>query len=206
MPKLKNLFVSETCFRFCAIYSQISFLALAIASKSETCAKWSQFGSVSETWGFSFLSKTIFWNCFIAFKITYSCCFSYGGNQEFRDFLEKKFYNINYWFGEKPPFWQNLKKCLTIFDGLSSTYLQKLNLLWQMVLLLGKVSFLQMSKFWTNNIAICGQSYKHFTIVIYDPRAVIWSIFKSGRTLERKMFIILPSGHTAVKSIVSSLQ
>ena len=33
LPKLKNLFVSETCLRFCAIDSQISFLALAIASK-----------------------------------------------------------------------------------------------------------------------------------------------------------------------------
>ena len=56
-PKLKNLFVSETCFRFCAIDLQISILALAIASKkrsktiSETCAKWSQFGAVSDTWG-----------------------------------------------------------------------------------------------------------------------------------------------------------
>ena len=30
---LKNLFVSETCLRFCAIDLQISFLALAIASK-----------------------------------------------------------------------------------------------------------------------------------------------------------------------------
>ena len=54
---LKNLFVSETCLRFCAIDLQISFLALAIASKklsktvSETCAKWSQFGAVSETRG-----------------------------------------------------------------------------------------------------------------------------------------------------------
>ena len=56
MPKLKNLFVSETCLRFCAIDLQISFLALAIACKksktvSETCAKWSQFGAVSETRG-----------------------------------------------------------------------------------------------------------------------------------------------------------
>ena len=44
LPKLKNLFVSETGLRFCAIDLQISFLALAIASKksktvSETCAK-----------------------------------------------------------------------------------------------------------------------------------------------------------------------
>ena len=33
LPKLKNLFVSETCLRFCAIDLGISFLALAIASK-----------------------------------------------------------------------------------------------------------------------------------------------------------------------------
>ena len=30
----------------------------------------------------------------------------------------------------------------------------------------------------------CGQSYKALTIVIYDPRVIIWSIFKSGTTLE----------------------
>ena len=34
-PKLKNLFVSDTCFRFCAIDLQISILALAIASKKD---------------------------------------------------------------------------------------------------------------------------------------------------------------------------
>ena len=56
LPKLKNLFVSETCLRFCAIDLQISFLALAIALKksitiSETCTKWSQFGAVHETLG-----------------------------------------------------------------------------------------------------------------------------------------------------------
>ena len=60
IAKAKKLFVSETRFRFCAIDSQISFLALAVASKklsktiSETSAKWSQFGAVSETWGLAF--------------------------------------------------------------------------------------------------------------------------------------------------------
>ena len=29
-----------------------------------------------------------------------------------------------------------------------------------------------------------GQSYKQFTLVIYDSRVVIWSIFQSGTTLE----------------------
>ena len=33
LPKLKKVFVSETCLRYCAIDLQISFLALAIASK-----------------------------------------------------------------------------------------------------------------------------------------------------------------------------
>ena len=55
LPKLKNLFFSETLLRFCAIDLQISFLAFAIASKkksitvSETQAKWLQFSAVSET-------------------------------------------------------------------------------------------------------------------------------------------------------------
>ena len=30
----------------------------------------------------------------------------------------------------------------------------------------------------------CGQSYKQFTLVIYDSKVVIWGIFKSGTTLE----------------------
>ena len=56
LPKLKNLFVSETRLRFCAVDLWISFLALAIASKtvSETYAKWSQFGAVSETQGLAY--------------------------------------------------------------------------------------------------------------------------------------------------------
>ena len=31
----------------------------------------------------------------IAFKMAYSCCFSLGGNLDFLEFLQKKFYNIN---------------------------------------------------------------------------------------------------------------
>ena len=31
---------------------------------------------------------------------------------------------------------------------------------------------------------ICGQSYKQFTIIIYDPRVVIWAIFGSGMPLD----------------------
>ena len=33
---------------------------------------------------------------FISFKISYYCCFGLRGNLEFPDFLQKKFYNINY--------------------------------------------------------------------------------------------------------------
>ena len=32
----------------------------------------------------------------IAFKMAYSCCFSFGGNLDFPEFLKKKFYNINF--------------------------------------------------------------------------------------------------------------
>ena len=35
---------------------------------------------------------------------------------------------------------------------------------------------------WNN--ALCGQSYKQFTLVIYNSTVVIWDIFKSGTTLE----------------------
>ena len=65
LPKLKNLFVSETRLRFCAIDSQISFLALAIGAKknsktiSETHAKWLQFGAVSETQGLAEIIETV---------------------------------------------------------------------------------------------------------------------------------------------------
>ena len=33
---------------------------------------------------------------FVAFKMAYYCCFSLGGNLDFPDFLQKKFYNIDY--------------------------------------------------------------------------------------------------------------
>ena len=34
------------------------------------------------------------------------------------------------------------------------------------------------------NYESSGQSYKHFTLVNYDSRVIIWGIFKSGTTLE----------------------
>ena len=33
---------------------------------------------------------------FIALEMVYYCCFSLGGNLDFLDFLQKKFYNIDY--------------------------------------------------------------------------------------------------------------
>ena len=42
-----------------------------------------------------FLSKTMLKNRF-SFKISYSCRFGLRGNLDFPDFLQKKFYNINY--------------------------------------------------------------------------------------------------------------
>ena len=36
--------------------------------------------------------------------------------------------------------------------------------------------------YWTNLTS--GQSYKHFMLVNYDSRVVIWGIFKSATTLE----------------------
>ena len=37
---------------------------------------------------------------FISFKISYSCCFGFRENLEFPDFLQKKFYNIDYRCGQ----------------------------------------------------------------------------------------------------------
>ena len=34
------------------------------------------------------------------------------------------------------------------------------------------------------DIDFCSQSYKQFTLVIYESRVVIWGRFKSGTTLE----------------------
>ena len=61
LPKLKKLFVSETCFRFCAIDSWISFLALTIASKKiiQNCQWNLRFGAVSETRGLASIATPI---------------------------------------------------------------------------------------------------------------------------------------------------
>ena len=36
----------------------------------------------------------------------------------------------------------------------------------------------------------CSQSYKQFTIIIYESRVVIWGIFKSCMTLESLITIV----------------
>ena len=35
---------------------------------------------------------------FIALKMAYCCCLGLRGNLDFPDFLQKNFYNINYWY------------------------------------------------------------------------------------------------------------
>ena len=50
IAKAKKLFVSETCLRFCAIDSQISFLALAIVSKKIQNHQWNS-RKVVAIWG-----------------------------------------------------------------------------------------------------------------------------------------------------------
>ena len=52
LPKLKNLIVSETHLRFCAIDLQISFLALAFASKKIKNHQWNSHKVVA-IWGSS---------------------------------------------------------------------------------------------------------------------------------------------------------
>ena len=37
--------------------------------------------------------------------MAYVCCFSSGVNLDFPDFLQKKFYNINYWIVGKGGLW-----------------------------------------------------------------------------------------------------
>ena len=45
---------------------------------------------------------------------------------------------------------------------------------------------LQSFSYYRNTVlfASSGQSYKQVMLIIYDSRVVIWSIFKSGTTLE----------------------
>ena len=45
------------------------------------------------------------------------------------------------------------------------------------------VTFSLMNTHLQTKTATYGQSYQHFTIIIYDPRVVIWGVFKSGTTL-----------------------
>ena len=48
------------------------------------------------------------------------------------------------------------------------------------------IKYLQARSESNNSVSasFCGQSYKQFTLVIYNSRVVIWGIFKSGTTLE----------------------
>ena len=46
---------------------------------------------------YAILTQNYTLELFIAFKMAYSCCFSFEGNLDFLDILQKKFYNINCW-------------------------------------------------------------------------------------------------------------
>ena len=45
---------------------------------------------------------------------------------------------------------------------------------------------------------ISGRSYKHFKLVNYDSKVVIWGIFQSVTTLEPKMFIRLATAKSMI--------
>ena len=47
---------------------------------------------------------------FISLKMAISCCFGLRGNIDFPDFLQIKFYNINYWSSQSP---NNYWKCVS---------------------------------------------------------------------------------------------
>ena len=51
----------------------------------------------------------------MAFKIAFSCCFGLRRNLDFPDFLQKMFYNINYWYtrfyATKEPYDARLRNC-----------------------------------------------------------------------------------------------
>ena len=47
-----------------------------------------------------------------------------------------------------------------------------------------KPSYVKTNSKCIENPKTSGQSYKQFTLVIYDSRVVIWGILKSGTTLE----------------------
>ena len=60
---------------------------------------------------------------FIALEMVYYCCFTLGGNLDFLDFLQKKFYNIDYWclcmcmYGCRGSLWYNfifVLSCLSL--------------------------------------------------------------------------------------------
>ena len=59
-----------------------------------------------------------------------------------------------------------------------------------MVIHLLQLKFSMTTAIVSNASSIRGQSYKHFTIVNYDSRVVIWGIFKSGMTLESYITIV----------------
>ena len=59
-----------------------------IGSNVWTCTKM---------WKLCYFKQNFTLELFVAFKTANSCCFGLRGNLDFPDFLQKQFYNINYW-------------------------------------------------------------------------------------------------------------
>ena len=57
---------------------------------SEPALKWANNASFKQIYTLILLN---------AVKMTYSCCFSLGGNLDFPEFVQKKFYNSDYRWG-----------------------------------------------------------------------------------------------------------
>ena len=82
---------------------------------------------------------------FIAFKMAYYCHFSLGGNLDSLDFLQKKFYKINYRVGitaSNLPWVISLKKVLKKYLSLTSKWTSPLSILsWKLPRLNISLSF-----------------------------------------------------------------
>ena len=81
VPKLKNLFVSETCLRFCALDLRISFLALAIASKNIQNCQWNSLKVVAiwrSQWNLGFSLVTSYsWVKYESFEYSFGALNEY---------------------------------------------------------------------------------------------------------------------------------
>ena len=88
-------------------------------------------------------------------------------------------------FGEISPLWQNFNYLWKSFEGSFSNW-QIFNLFWELFLLLGKCSMLQMAKCWANNLAI----WSHWSLHVQIVTAWDWNCFRAGRNESIKKWIL----------------